>query len=168
MKLEWLGRYRELIEKTIKFGNAYGNIIKKEADYGTSVSFTPPQLQVMEYILENEEKNQSMAQIAERLGMSPSSFSKNVKKMLDKGPLEKYHTSSNKKNIIVRISPFGREVYDAYCRRMKLRTFDKMFEILDGVSQEDLDKVAQALELWANDLSTKRHVSDEEELIRIE
>ena len=35
MKLEWLGEYRYIVEKIIKFGNAYATMYKKENDYAT-------------------------------------------------------------------------------------------------------------------------------------
>ena len=168
MQLEWLGRYRNWVEKVIKFGNAYANSTQKEASYGTAVSFTPPQLQTMEYILENEEKRQSMAEIAARLGMSPSTFSKNAKKMIEKGLIEKYHTVSNRKTVIMRISPLGRKVYFAYCQRMKERTFDQMFEMLDGIPQEYLDRMTMAIERWADDVATKRLDPEEPELVKID
>jgi len=79
MKLEWLGEYRDFVEKMIKFGNAYANRYQKERYYGSEIRFSPSQLQTMEYILENEERNQNMAEVAARLGISPSAFSKNVK-----------------------------------------------------------------------------------------
>ena len=85
MQLEWMGQYRELMEKLIQYGNAYAQNYNREVDLGEGVRFTPAQLQALEYILENEDGCQNMAQIAARLGISPSSFSKNVAKMVLSG-----------------------------------------------------------------------------------
>ena len=84
MELTWMGKYRTFVEMLIKYGNSYAQSYNTEGDYGISAVFSPSQLQVLEYILENEEKNQNMAEIAARLGIMPSAFSKNVKKMTQK------------------------------------------------------------------------------------
>lgn len=151
MKLEWLGEYRELVEKVIKFGNAYAARQQKVQDIGAPVPFSAAELQTMEYILENEDKHQNMAEIAARLGMSPSTFSKNVRKMLDKGLLEKYHAAGNRKNIIVRVSPQGREVYEFYTRYAMDHFFSELFARLDQIPREYVDSFAQIMELWAGE-----------------
>lgn len=150
MQLEWLGKYRRLVEKMVKFGNSYSAAYQKEQYYGSETLFSPEQIQTLEYILENEEDRPHMAEIAERLGMSPSSFSKNVKKMCDKGLLEKYQEEGNRKNIIVRVSDKGLAVYAEYSGYVQTLLFDDIFRALEGVPEEHLEKFAQALELWAD------------------
>ena len=148
MKLEWLGEYRDFVEKMIKFANMYANSYQKESYYGSEIHFSPSQLQTMEYILESEDKNQNMGEIAARLGISPSAFSKNVKKMIDKGLLEKYHTADNRKNVIVKVSPLGREVYQAYSQFALEHRFAPIFQILDQIPREYVDKFTAVAELW--------------------
>ena len=167
MKLEWLGDYRGFVEKAIKFGNAYASTYQKEQSFGTSVMFSSSQLQTIEYILENEDKNQSMAEIADRLGISRSAFSKNVKKMIEKGLLEKYRTSDNHKNIIVRVSPLGRQVYSDYCVYVQKGIMDKMFQVLEDIPREYLDKVSEALDMWSDDLNRQPTAPKQTTLIRI-
>ncbi|WMJ81522.1 helix-turn-helix domain-containing protein [Clostridium sp. MB40-C1] len=104
MELEWMRKYRNFVEKIIKFGNSYAQSYKTEYNYNTSIKFSASQLQVVEYILENEENHQNMSEIASRLGISPSAFSKNVNKMVKKGLLEKFHTSDNRKDVIIKVS----------------------------------------------------------------
>ncbi|MBQ6482323.1 MAG: winged helix-turn-helix transcriptional regulator [Anaerolineaceae bacterium] len=167
MKLEWLGEYRKFVEKTIKFANAYASTYQKEQSFGTKVMFSSSQIQTIEYILENEDKNQTMAEIAERLGISRSAFSKNVKKMIEKGLLEKYRTSDNHKNIIVRVSPLGREAYNDYCKYVKNGIMDKMFAELDGIPKEYLEKVCKALDMWSEDINRQPTAPKQTTLIRI-
>ena len=81
MKLEWLREYRDFTEKLIKFANAYAGMYKQEKYYAKDIAFNSIQLQVMEYLLENEERNDKMAQIAQRLAITPSTFSKTVAKL---------------------------------------------------------------------------------------
>ena len=98
MQLNWMGKYRNFLEQLIRFGNLYAQAYKVEDSYTESTSFSPAQIQIMECILENEDNNLKMAEIASNLGVTPSSFSKNIKKMTEKGLLEKYHTNHNKKD----------------------------------------------------------------------
>ena len=169
MQLNWLGEYREFIEKVIKYGNAYTRTFKQSRSYGTTVSFSAVELQTLEYILENEDKHQNMAEIAFRLGVSASTFSKNVKQMIGKGLLEKYHEQNNRKNVIIQPSQKGRKVYEDYCRHEKEVFFDRMFEMLDSVPKEHLDKITDVLDLLADSLIDEPE--DEEvpkKLIKIE
>ncbi|HIU03350.1 MAG TPA: winged helix-turn-helix transcriptional regulator [Candidatus Onthocola gallistercoris] len=168
MKLEWLGEYREFTEKLIKFGNAYAAMYKNENDYACEVKFSSTQLQVMEYILENEERHQNMAEMASRLAMSPSAFSKNVTKMVAKGMLEKYHTSRNKKDVIVQVTEFGRKAYREYVACVYEVSFKDMFKIMDNIPKEYIDMFCQVLDIAATRWGTGRHELPEEILIKIE
>lgn len=88
MNLIWLGKYRSFFENLSLYTNVYGQAYTIQGFHGTSVPCSLAQIQVLEYILENEEENQKMSEVARRLGLSPSAFSKNVKKMMDKQLLE--------------------------------------------------------------------------------
>ncbi len=146
MQLEWMGQYRELMEKLIQYGNAYAQNYNREVDLGEGVRFTPAQLQALEYILENEDGCQNMAQIAARLGISPSSFSKNVAKMVEKGFLEKYHTSSNRKDVIIRVSPTGKAAYQRYIRTLE-PIFQQLAVLWGEIPNESIGAFLDALEL---------------------
>ncbi len=138
MKLEWLGKYRDFIESLIRYTNSYGQVYTVRGFHKTSVPCTLAQIQVLEYILENEEKHQNMARVAARLGISPSCFSKNVKQMTGLGLLERYRTNQNQKEIIIKASPLGRQVYEEYHGKLFERRFRKTFELLDTIPEEHI------------------------------
>ena len=52
MKLEWMGDYRPVIEAMIGMCNAYSQVVNLEVFRDGTVSVSPAELQVMEYILE--------------------------------------------------------------------------------------------------------------------
>ncbi|GMQ61958.1 MarR family transcriptional regulator [Vallitalea maricola] len=168
MKLEWMGKYRSFVEKIIKFGNSYAQSYKIEHSYNTSIKFSASQLQVMEYILENEERHQNMSEIACRLGLSPSAFSKNIKKMEKKGLMEKFHTSDNRKDVIIKVSDFGKEIYQSYSEYAYQKAFKKMFEILDQIPDQYIDKFIEVLELSSEMTRLDKDQSQEVKLIKIE
>lgn len=166
MKLEWMGEYRELIEKLICYCNRYAQSYNIELNFNTPVDFSFAQLQVMEYILENEERRENMAAIAARLGVSPSAFSKNIKKMMSKGLLVKYHSRGNKKDIIICVSDLGREVYEQYAQYMYAHGFGSAFRILDEIPKEYIDKFTMMLSGASN--GTAPVPKELEPLIKIE
>lgn len=169
MKLEWMGQHREFVEKIIKFGNSYAKAYKSEHYYNTPIAFSASQLQVLEYILENEERSDNMMEIAYRLGISKSTLSKHVKKMVEKGLLEKYHTSDNKKDVIIKVSDFGKEIYKIYAEFAYETAFKRIFEILDDVPREYLDKFTDVLDLASELTDIKEEkLKKSVELIRIE
>ena len=145
MQLEWMGEYRDVVESLIHYCNVYAGVYKKEMTHGTSVSFSYAQIQVLEYLLENEELNQNMSCIATRLGITFSTFSKVVNKLESKGLLEKYYLEGNKKNIVVRVSELGRQVYNTYSEEILKKHFAGMFEYLKEVPSEYLPSIAKAL-----------------------
>ncbi|MHA7965431.1 MarR family winged helix-turn-helix transcriptional regulator [Paenibacillus sp. CAU 1782] len=150
MKLEWMGNHRALIEKIIKYGNAYSNTYKLQRSYGTDVMFSASQIQTLEYILEAEDKDEKMSEMAARLGVSRSTFSKNVKNLQEKGLLEKYHLSGNRKDIYVKPSAKGREVYEKYTAFVREICFDDIFQYANNISETDKDNFIAILDLFAD------------------
>lgn len=169
MKLEWMGRYRALVEAMIGMGNAYSQVSKNEI-FGDEVKLNSVQLQVMEYILENEEMNQNMSQIAARLSISQSNFSKITNQLVKKGILEKFHTRSNSKNVIIKVTDKGREFYNEYSHNDSTEVWRRIFLILENVENENIEKFVACLNEFTNEMNRGPKIKDEkgEELIKIE
>lgn len=173
MKLEWMGKYRAFVEAMIRFGNSYIQIVNVQGIICDDANISPSELQVMEYILENEERHENMSQVAGRLQISQSSFSKIVKQLVSKGLLEKYHTASNRKNIIVRPSELAREVYDKYSRSSHTACWRRMFALFDSLDEGAVSAFTEALNIFSNDAMTSlerlnKREDEDQELIRIE
>lgn len=62
MKLEWMGEYRDIVEQLIKYCNVYAAVYKKEEFMGTDIPISYAQIQIIEYLLENEELHLNMKQ----------------------------------------------------------------------------------------------------------
>lgn len=136
MELVWMQNHRDLIEKMIKFGNSYAKAYQLQRHYGTEEIFSASQIQTFEYILESENQNEKMSEMAERLGVSRSTFSKNVKSLMDKEMLEKYHRIGNKKDIFVKPTEKGRKIYSAYTQYVCNLFFNDLFSMADEIPQE--------------------------------
>ncbi|QOS78053.1 winged helix-turn-helix transcriptional regulator [Paenibacillus sp. JNUCC31] len=150
MKLDWMGDHRDLIEKIIKYGNAYSNTYKLQRSYGTDMTFSASQIQTLEYILEAEDQEEKMSEMAARLGVSRSTFSKNVKNLKEKGLLEKYHLSGNRKDIYVKPSDKGREVYANYTEFVRKLCFDDIFKQADQISEANKESFIRIMDLLAD------------------
>lgn len=151
MRLEWLGKYGDFVEKLVHFGNAYAQNYNTERSFGVGASFSASEIQTLEYILTNQDKNQNMAEMAYYLGIPASTFSKNVNKMMKKGLVEKYHISTNRKEIILRVSDFGKDVYEQYSRFAYERLYKDVFSVLDQIPAEYVEKFTQILKLCAEE-----------------
>lgn len=166
MKIEWMGKYREFVATLFRSGNAYAQIVK-QTTVGNKVKFGPYEVQIMEHILEYGDKNKNMVWYARQLGMLPSTFSKYVKKLVEKGLVEKYHLSDNKKNIILKLSELGIEEYELYSKTAYELWFRDFFRLLDNLSEEQLQQTQEIIALWGN-WCTNLTQKKEAELIKID
>ncbi|MEC1179876.1 MarR family transcriptional regulator [Metasolibacillus meyeri] len=152
MKLEWMGNHRALIEKMIKYGNAYSNTYKRQFTYGTNILLTASQIQTLEYIIEADDEDQKMSEMAERLGVSRSAFSKNVKNLAEKGLLEKYRLSGNRKDIYVKPSSEGYALYQQYTEYILKECFDDMFHIANRIPESAKEDFMVLLDRFSDTL----------------
>ena len=167
MKLEWLGDYRSMVGTIYRAGNAYSMICKREI-LGDTVAFSPYEVQIMEYIMEYEDNRKNMSWYAHKMGLATSTYSKYVKKMVEKGLLEKYRASDNKKNVILRVSELGRTEYETYSRHAKGTWFEGLFERLDALTSQELKSFQELIELWGSWHMAMIDPEDPVELERIE
>lgn len=169
MKLKWMGPYRDMIGDFYRSANGYSQLCKTEM-FGDPVRFSPYEVQIMEHILEYADQHKNMKWYAERLGLSQATYSKYVRKLVDKGLVEKYHASGNKKDVILMVSPLGLEEYRAYAVLAEQRWFHELFAFLDGVSEQELETVKKVFSIFGHWHGEKAadNGGESPELIRIE
>ena len=136
MKLEWMGAYRDIVGDFYRSANGYSQICKTEL-FGDKIRFSA-------------EQHKNMKWYAERLGLSQATLSKYVRKLVDKGLLEKYHREGNRKDIILMVSPLGLEEYERYSQQMKAAIFDELFHLLDSISPEELEIVKKVFAIYGH------------------
>ena len=147
MKLEWMGEYRDIIGDFYRSANGYSQICKEEL-FGDRIRFSPYEVQILEHVMEHADEHRNMKWYAEQLGLSQATYSKYVRKLVEKGLLEKYHTEGNRKDIILMVSPLGLEEYERYARRMKESVFRELFDLLDSLSPEEQEAVRRVFSVW--------------------
>ncbi len=145
MKLEWMGPHREIVEALIRYCNIYAGVYRIEKMNFRGISYSYSQIQVLEYLLENEERNENMSAIAHRLGITRSNFTKIISRLSSKGLVEKTCMPGSRRDLNVTVNALGKELYEDYAKGVLKRHFEPMFRDLDMLSPENRAHVRDAL-----------------------
>ena len=166
MESEWMGRYREIVAAVVRHGNVVLRNQSNSHDIGDGIVLKQQQWQILEYIVEHRDKRFSMNDISYQLNIPQSTFSRTVKMLCEEGLVEKYQMVNNRKNIILKPTEKGTELYRRHAENSVEPLFRDFFESLKDVSDEDLHRVAVAIEKLDNSLLPERN--EEIEMIRLE
>ena len=145
MELQWLGAHRPLIEDLFYWSNVYASGHKKRFPLTAEISLSASEIQVVEYLLENEELQLNMAGVARRLGVSPVSFTNLVSRLEELGLVEKYYREGDRKSLIVLVTARGREIYGIYSRKLQRLWEKDVLSVLDEIPEEYQHKFRQVL-----------------------
>ena len=137
MMLEWMGRNREFIRLLMKYMNLFSNYNGKIPS-NSGVSLNAQQWQTLECIIEYEDENRNMFFMANQIGVPKSTFSKNVKLLVDSGLVDRYQQSDNRKDIILKPSDKGREYYKIHSNIIFIKGWKIPFSVLDKLSDENM------------------------------
>lgn len=139
MKLEWMGEHRALIEEYIKASNRYARNYRTVYFEFEGIPLCSATVQVLEYILENEEERMPMSRLAERLGVTRGAFSKIAAQLNKQGLVEKHHPEDSDKEYVLTLTEKGRRIYDSYSVAVAERVFAPIFRELDKMPQQSRD-----------------------------
>lgn len=167
MKLEWMGEHRQAVESIIRCCNSYTQSANLSGLMTDAAYISPVELQVMEYILENEERRENMSQVAARLDISQSNFSKIVSQLVRLGLLEKFRTVKNRKNVIVQPTELARQVYEQYSKGAAVG-WKPIFDELDRMTPEGRASLIRILDLFAEGCRLAREQLYQKEAEEIE
>lgn len=147
MKLEWMGPYRALVEEYIKASNHYARSYRETTMEIEGVQLSAATVQVLEYILENEEEQLPMARLAERLGVTRGAFSKTVAQLCAQELVEKRHPKESGREYILTLTGKGRRVYGAYSEAIYKKLFRAIFQELEQLDPEQLEGMLRIYKL---------------------
>ena len=145
MKLEWMREHREIVEALIHYCNIYAGVYRIEKMQYEGISYSYAQIQVLEYLLENEERNENMSSIAQRLGITRSNFTKIINRLERKGLVERVRAPGSRRDLCVCVNDLGRTLYEDYAKGVLKRHFEPMFRDLDKLTPESRVIVRDAL-----------------------
>lgn len=164
MKTEWI-KHRRVIAAYYRSANEYAALCRIQNL--SSAHLNPIEVQIIEQIIENSEENNNMKWYAQQIGISSSAFTNYVNVLVKKGLVEKYHTSDNRKNIIIKLTDAGLRAYEEYAASIA-PMFTEIFEILDSMDGENIEKVIKLLNAWGDSQAAGTEKGREFVLIPIE
>ncbi len=167
MEIDWMGRYRPLVAALVLHSNIVNRGQNERMDCGHGVMLTPQEWQVLEFIVEHDDAYFNMIEIARQIGIPQSSFSRIVKTLHDADLITKYRVAGNKKNVILRSSELGQEIYRGRATDINRDYFKVLFRELEPISDEDIKIFTKALNRFTRSLPTAKD-SQEVELIEID
>ena len=147
MGTEWMGRYRPLVAALVRHSNISQRVSAVYVPVAGDICLRSQEWQVFEYILEHMDDDHHMNMISERLGIPQSTFSKIIKILCGYGLVDKYQTTDNRKNILLRPSEKGLKIYRDHSADMERIIFEPFFGALDGMSDEEIRSFTKAVEL---------------------
>ena len=153
MGTEWMGRYRPLVAELVRHSNCAQRPNSPRTFVAEGINLNAHEWQVFEYIVEHADDDSHMNLISDRLGIAQSTFSKIVKALCGLGLVDKYQTTRNRKNIILRPSEKGLEVYRKHSADLGRDTFDSFFSALESFSDDEVARFTTALRLLNDTLS---------------
>jgi len=139
MKLEWMGEYRALIEEYIKASNRYARNYRTVYFEFEGIPLSSATVQVLEYILENEEERAPMSRLAERLGVTRGAFSKITAQLCKQELIEKQHPDGSDKEYVLTLTDKGRRIYAEYSKAVAERVFAPIFCELEKMPKQSRD-----------------------------
>ena len=164
MELTWLGRYRGIVAALVHHSNSVNRALTERRDYGGGVSISTQEFQILEALIEHEDKNYIMADLAARLAIPQSTMTKAAQQLTACGLVERYRLADNKKSVILKPSEKGRALYNNYCEAEARQLFADFFAKLDTLTDEQLDTVTDAIMTLDKTLSQ----DSDKQLIKIE
>ena len=137
MDTQWMGRYRPLIAALVQHANMNLKLSRRKSSIGEGVALTSVEWQVLEAIIENQNE-QSMIGISEKLGIPQSTFSRTVKTLCDLDLAQKHQTEQNRKNVLLSPTSKALRLYAAKLEDASFGHFQNFFADLDCISDKDL------------------------------
>ena len=112
----------------------------------------PSEVHCIEYIEKNVDPN--VTKLAESLYMTKGAISKLTKKLMEKGLIECYQKSENKKEIYFRLTEQGKEIYNIHeDLHQEFQERDK--DIFEQVTEEQLESMRSFMKKYSQHLDAE-------------
>ncbi|MEO3945967.1 MarR family transcriptional regulator [Gorillibacterium sp. CAU 1737] len=105
--------------------------------------YTPSEVHCIEYIEKHKDPN--VTQLGEAFFMTRSAISKMTKRLINKGIIESYQKTDNKKEVYFRLTEKGRALNEIH-ERLHQEFYERDKVIFDQVSAEQYEKVMHFLQ----------------------
>lgn len=145
VELTWLGRYKGLVHALVHHSNCVARKMGLSFDRGMGVSLNSQEFQLLEAVIEHEDETLILSAYSALTGISRSSLTFAAKKLESYALVERYKFASNKKNIILRPTEKGKEIYRHNSNQTSKKVFAAFFDKLSFLTDDQLEKIADAI-----------------------
>ena len=163
-------RYQKLFEIMYRVENIYSQICRDEM-LGEEIHFSPYEAQILLSISIHSNELKNMHWYAEQMGLSPSCFTKYIKRLTSKGLVEKYYLKGNRKNIVLQVSELGMKECRIVSQFACETWMKEILTELDSLNDKELATVERIIFLWGKKyqdlLNMKEEASSPTELIPV-
>ncbi|WP_416298260.1 MarR family transcriptional regulator [Paenibacillus illinoisensis] len=112
----------------------------------------PSEVHCIEYIEKNVDPN--VTKLAESLYMTKGAISKLTKKLMEKGLIECYQKSENKKEIYFRLTEQGKEIYNIH-EDLHQEFQERDTDIFEQVTEEQLESMRSFMKKYSQHLDAE-------------
>ena len=131
------------IDKFVRIINKYNLFNKRGFDYGVGDPLFISEIHTLASVQNHAPVN--VTELASVLGVTKSAISQITGKLVKKGFLEKYKSSDNDKNIMLRLTPKGGKAVDGY-EIFQQELFADLVDELEAMSQEQVEFIRLILD----------------------
>lgn len=114
--------------------------------------YKPSEVHCIEFIEKNVDSN--VTKLAESMYMTKGAISKLTKKLIEKGLIEDYQKTNNKKEVFFKLTQQGRVVFDIH-EKLHKEFQERDESVFNHVTEEQFDHMLNFIELYSKHLDTE-------------
>ncbi|MEK3826766.1 MarR family transcriptional regulator [Paenibacillus sp. FSL K6-1558] len=114
--------------------------------------YKPSEVHCIEFIEKNVDSN--VTKLAESMYMTKGAISKLTKKLIEKGLIEDYQKTNNKKEVFFKLTQQGRVVFDIH-EKLHKEFQERDESVFKHVTEEQFDHMLNFIELYSKHLDTE-------------
>ena len=166
---EWMGRYRQLVSALVRHVNVLDKLKEEfRIEIADGVYVDRLVWQIIEYFVEHRDNTENMIDIAAKLGIPQSPFSKKVKLLKEYGFIDRFIAEGNKKEIFIRPTEKAIRFYRKNSADNVSKEFLPFFEKLERFSDEEIAAFTEALEVLTASCEAKEQQPQRLKYIKLE
>lgn len=152
MNIDWAGRYMQMVDALVLHSNCVMRNQSKKLDRGNGIYLSQHEWQVFSFLVQHEREDINMVQVSYALAIPKSSLTKITKVLVEHNLVEKYQFIGNKKDIILKPTKMGKELYVKYSWQCSQEYFQPLFDGLASLSDEELAVCANAINVFSQSM----------------
>lgn len=114
--------------------------------------YKPSEVHCIEFIEKNVDSN--VTKLAESMYMTKGAISKLTKKLIEKGLIEDYQKTNNKKEVFFKLTQQGRVVFDIH-EKLHKEFQERDESVFKHVTEEQFNHMLDFIELYSKHLDTE-------------